>query len=808
MAFTHPTNPEERNMVKKVIDQTYKGILRVANNIDLIEGEKDEFLSPTYFAKDNTPYQRGLNEVHQFLTGGDENKRFASSDTYTTLKLPVTDSMGNYLNFSLGVNGSLIGSQESAGTIIEGSTQFDDSDTTTFAVLQSNNPIKVGLSERVNIPQKKVGGGSLSIDGGAKLTIKNNYHYDSETLKPVANGTNYRTIISVPETMRESDAFIYRQENYVKNGNNTDCIVTVESLKDYINSKIEHYLINNKAEVPSGTIISQYCSLDKWFCLNDENKVDDKTIWEGYRPAMYAGTGESGVYAAQNIIQNRAYKRSTYLYMNGLSTGELPPDFKRGYVLCNGDALNLKLVPSYVQNTEDAQDSIRLFFDLFYTIGYYYSKSGKMPEVKRVYKQNGKYRFKSRTDGNKVSHETQNWYYANVQPEISYGITMAAVLAFKAFEQKFKTSRTELTTADLAVNWLKGQKIPDDYIFNVVIPSNLTSSYPNNYFNYQNDSLSAEVKINIGREINSFDDKIPYYVYDGSKYTVELVSIWETAEAYHLAEMFIHHMGLAEWENFVYPFYLPQLYTVSDNDVNRAGAIRDKLDYKNPKQYAAGRFIGSNGLIAADSFTLNSLPDTKIHDLIQSAYEYDSYYVMSEGLNPHTHYIAKGRETLETNGTSNFDPNYPYTGTDSIVIIKDQEPDINREQLGFFRGIDANPKNYRLTAEQITSGYKAVTSDYKSSPVDYATYAQLNSDPQLNYVLQSVQGSVGSLKIYNNFNATAAGTEYYIDDNFIWYGRTSEPVWATEATSSSSKHRCSAGYFRPESVKVLPLIKL
>ena len=795
MAITHPTNPEERNMAGKFIEQTYKGILRVANNIDLTEGEDDEFLSPTYYANDNTSYHRGLNEVRQFLVEGDENKRFSSTYSYTNLKLPVTDSMGNYLNFSLGVNGSLIGSTKTSKEFIEGVTQYDDSDPSTFAVLQSPNPIKVGLSERVLMAEKEAVGGSLAIDSAAaKLVIKNNYHYTGETLTSDSKGKNYRTIISVPDTAHNSDAFIFHQENYVQNGNNVDCIVKLESLKDYINNKIDYYLANNKAEVPSGTIVSQYCSLDKWFCLNDNNQVDDKNIWEGYRPAMYAGTGEAGVYGAQNTIQNCAYKRGSYLYLDGMSTGELPPDFKRGYVLCNGDSLKLKLAPSYVQNTEDSQDSIRLFFDLFYNIGYYYSGYGKMPEVKRVYKQNGKYRFKSQVEDDKVSVEAKSWYYDKVQPEISYGITMATVLAFQAFEEKFKTSRTELTTPELAVNWLKNQKIPDDHVFNIVIPDSLTTSYANNYFQYKNSSLSSEVKVNIGREINAFANKIPYYVFNGSDYTVELVPIYETAEVYHMAELFVQRLGLAEWENFTYPYYLPQLYTVTDNDANRANSINLGEDYTNPKQHAVGMFIGSNGIAIADSFTLNSLPEVKTHDLIQSAYAYNSYYVMSEGLNPHTHYIAKGRSKI----SSGFDPNNPP-----------REPDLNRSQIAAKENISIQTRDNRINPQNIIDGTFAVTADYKSSPVYYSSYAQLANDPQYNYVLQGVQNAT-ELEVYHNMNATAGCFEWYVDNDFVWYGRTSEPIWGSESTGTGTtlKYSQKAGYFRPESVKVLPLIKL
>ena len=259
-----------------------------------------------------------------------------------------------------------------------------------------------------------------------------------------------------------------------------------------------------------------------------------------------------------------------------------------------------------------------------------------------------------------------------------------------------------------------------------------------------------------------------------------------------MAELFVQQSGLAAWEKFVYPFYLPQLYTITDNDANRANAINSGEDYKMPKPHAVGKFVGSNGIQIADSFTLNSLPNAKTHDLIQSAYEYDSYYVMSEGLNAHTHYIAKGRDNIG----SGFNPNHTA------------EPDLKREQIATKSRIILNPKNGRLPANEIIDGAYAVAGDYKTSPVYYSSYSQLNNDPQYNYVLQGVDTE--KLDVYHNMNATAGYGEYYNDNDFVWYGRTSEPIWAETATGTGTtlKHSRSDGYFRPESVKVLPLIKL
>ena len=804
MADTQIDISEERNMAGKAITKTYKGILRVANNINLVEGEADEFLSPAYYANDKSANLKGLNETKSFLIGGDSSKRFAGTDSYTSLKLPVTDSMGNYLNFALGTDSSYIGSDEDADNFIPFETQFKDSGSETFAVVKSSNIIRVGLSERVNLSEKKIQEGKLTIGNGGKLLIKNKFHHEADDIVAANDEENLRTVVSMTDKPAYLDAFIYRQENYYKNGQNTDCYVNVENLKDYIEKKLDYYLFHNKSEVPTGTIISQVCSLDKWFCLDTDNKVDDIDFWEGYRPAMYA-VGKTA-YAPENVVQNQAVKRNGYLYLNDAPTGELPPDFKRGYALCNGDSLSLKLCPSYIITSESSQDSIKCFFNLFYFLGYYYNKKDNLPAIKQVQKKDGNYRF-DETD-------LKSYSFKNINAECAYATTMAAVLIFKTLEKEFKKNRLKYTEPEQVINWLSSEKIDDEYVFNVIMPSDLATEAANNYFAYNNARADSSININIGREINSFANEIPYYVYDSetNSYSLELVPIYKIAEAYHFAKLFIQRAGFEKWEPFNYSFQLPTLFTTTDKSANMALTKKKKIkngeeyDLANAEVFAIGNFVGSNGIVIGDKMELTN-GDARTVDLTQTALTYKSHYVMSEGLKPHTHGIAKGRKVLPTSG-GYFNPNETDENGKTV------EPDLERTYIDS-EGLKPIFTSNRISPDILTSEIDAPAADYKSSPVKPKTIAELSADPQLNYVLQPANGA-NAVPVYNYVNGLYPAKEYYITDStnvvdtdYVWYGRTSNAIWSEEPNSSTSaKFNLSLGYFRPESVKVLPLIKL
>lgn len=804
MPNNHFNISEERSMAGKAITETYKGILRVANNINLVEGENDEFLSPVYYANNKFASQNGLNETKPFLSGEDTSKRFAGADSYTSLKLPVTDSMGNFLNFALGTSSSYIGSNEEAGKIINGKVQFTDDDTETFAVVKPNDTVRVGLSERLKLSEKTIQSGKLSIGKNGKLVIKNNFRHNVNSIVPVGSNENVRTIVSMSEEPTYLDAFIYRQENYHKNGQNTDCFVNVENLKQYVDKKLEYYLYHNKTEVPSGTIISQYCSLDKWFCLDENNNVDDTDLWEGYRPAMYA-IGKTS-YASENVVQNQAVRRSSYLYLNDAPTGELPPDFKRGYALCDGSSLSLKLCPSYILASESSQDSIKYFFNLFHFIGYYYNKKEFLPTIKRVQKVGTNYRFYETGDD---LPDLKSYTFRNINTECAYANTMAAVLIFKAIEKEFVKNRLKYTSPEAVINWLATCEIPDEYVFNVIMPTELATKAENNYFGYSNPNTADRINVNIGREINHFSNAIPYYIYNknNGSYSLELVPIFKTAEAYYFAKLFVERAGFEKWEPFSYTFQLPTLFTTTDSSANMALTKKEGGDMANSAIFAIGNFIGSNGIVIGDKLELSN-GESKTVDLTQTALTYKSHYIMAEGYKPHTHGIAKGRDILPL--TSDY---FNPSGTD--------EPDINQTYIKE-EGLKANYTNERISLDALMSEVDAPAADYKSSPVKPASLAELSADPQLNYILQPVQEAT-AVTVYNTINGLPPAREYYItkpdesdpdkpniiDTDYVWYGRTSDAIWAeTPNSSSSAKFNLSLGYFRPESVKVLPLIKL
>lgn len=139
---------EERVMAGKVISDTYKGILRVGNNVELAKYTKDNFLSTDYYFEPGSDkwVGGGINLTKTFLSDS-SGERFKSSDNYTNIKLPVTDSMGNYLNFSLGAEGTLVGNYPNIG-IYKETVDIEEENANNFPIIKTNNPIFIGLKER------------------------------------------------------------------------------------------------------------------------------------------------------------------------------------------------------------------------------------------------------------------------------------------------------------------------------------------------------------------------------------------------------------------------------------------------------------------------------------------------------------------------------------------------------------------------------------------------------------------------------------------------------------------------------------
>lgn len=454
------------------------------------------------------------------------------------------------------------------------------------------------------------------------------------------------------------DAFIYNQENYYlsEDGKQKDCIVKVENLRDYVFERLDNHFKRKMTLLPSGTIVSQYCNLDKWFCVKTDNTIDDFNAWQGYRPAMISTA--SAPYSFFNTIQGKACRGETFLYYDGDSndalTSEMAPDFKKGYVLCNGDPLTIELCPSYIQTANTAHRSLDLFLDLFYTLGYYYHNNEALdsnnqsyiiaPPIRRV-KPAGNI-----VDNNKTYtiysflrddiNGTKRYYSEQAQDyDVIYAIDMAIITAFLVLDGIFANNALQyFNSVDEVIEALKAKELPREYIFNAISPD---KNFETNTFNYVNGDKS--ITMNIGKEINSFTDTIPYYVYDETRlqYRIVPARICDLAEVRHMAKLFLEKKQEDYWQNFKFTFNVPKLFTSTDEDVNLAESYRLNNKKVTPlPQKVVGLFAGSNGLIMADS--INIPYKNKTLDLTKSVNTFVCNYNLSLGLSPHAHAIAKG----------------------------------------------------------------------------------------------------------------------------------------------------------------------
>ncbi len=845
--ITQEINP--RVVANLPIDESYKGILRVGNNIDLQNNTPDKFLDQTYYVSSSNYYWEGngINSIHSFIDENGSKARYIFRDTYSQLKLPVTDSMGRFLNFSLGENSVEIGKFPETGRILDPEVlnsegQFTDYDHVTFATISTPDYITIGLSTRDLENAKTINGGSLKIDSynnnvPATLIIRNYWHHtldenNEDTLDKVSmtsggiSNYNIRTIIKDKETYNKHDAFIYDQENYKYNNFNTkDCYISIENIRDYVNKRLVNYVNANNRELPSGTLVSQYCNLDKWFCIkSDDRTINDRDCWQGYRPAMYQSP--DAPFSYWNNIQGRAFKGDNYLYFDGDNsdhlTNETVPDFKRGYVLCNGDSYTISLVPSYIQNAETAHKSLDLFFNLFYVIGYYYHNDVRYdietsvsypPAIRKAVEvENGVYEF----DGLGVNDQLDDDNIAYSAPvtladgpndyNIIYAIDMATITAFKVMNTLIANDAlNQYNTKEKILNWLADQKIPDEYIFNVIDPSIIDTTTNQRMFEdvIEYTSNGQSIKVDIGKEINKFSDLIPYYIWDGTNFIKKPTRICDMAEVRFMAELFAKRYREDYWKHFNFTFYVPKMFTSTDEEVNIGESYRLYNAEVNPlPQKTVGLFPGSNALTLSTSITLSHKNITI--DLRNECKTFVGNYNFNPSLEPHAHAIAKGATTLSH-------PYYPASDSSQLRIKTFKTSNIARKD--------------NVLTESISNTYVAAANYHSSFN---GGVSDLNADKELNYILQEqpkyweekVQSTNGQTTVihegakltpvYNSYSGQH-GLEYQ-RDGFKWFGASSSPLWykntAITTSNYGKQNTSNQGYFRPESIKVLPLIKL
>lgn len=438
------------------IAKSFKGILRIAHIKDMGDSMSeyaiDEFLNPSFYGtpselidlsgKETAATTAGYANAIKALSGGLKRYNRFSLDKLRLNRVPVTDSMGNYINWNVGFDGLTIGSNES----ING---YDPSTTTVngvtyqklFPVLKTNN-ITVGMKKMLlGINKGSVNQGKVDLEGVSQspLLVVQNFYDKSDVNKDFVNeeyfektegeGINeikqkitskyfkykdttsnkisdFRTIYTnTKDDVEDYDVFMYNQDNYDLIDGVHYAKADVVNLKKYVKKIIDKFKNGNVIEVPTGAVIWQYCSLDKWRAESENpqgNSIDleSKIGFPGHRPSMEMRENlpnESSNPFFNTLVQG-ACKKQTYLssptqlaksnkddekmsIKENSSTllDEVIPLYKRDYVLCDGSVYRIPYIPKgFSSNLSQLLTHRNRFFELFFNLGYKYTSKEKM----------------------------------------------------------------------------------------------------------------------------------------------------------------------------------------------------------------------------------------------------------------------------------------------------------------------------------------------------------------------------------------------------------------------------------------------
>lgn len=501
------------------IAKSYKGILRIAHIVDLIQGVNDQFLNPAYYGspkfrldisgKSNPSKQTGVQSAIHALKGQSQvgiSRYDFPEDELKNRRVPMTDSMGNYLNWNVGHDGVTIGSNDLiAGTSQQYQVFYQNSHKNhpiyqeKFFPVYKTNTIIVGKINKQHRSDNKsnINKGRLQLQQGelpAKLIIQNLYtksYYEQDQIGYTSTGEQVklrryknainenpsqeqidnpdkrntfkkiRTIYNdTKETVQQYDVLMYQQNDwdcynfnavqntgsnedkkwhierigkydnsteYNKNFNDyekgdlLDCNVDFVNIKKYLINKIEKFLNGNITQVPSGTIIWQYASLEKWRAYNDPGYEKASSFYQGNRPALqvrsqgdltmpFYNTLVQGVCKKYNRLRKRAITGNSTQEKQDNQTSsmsivdqdnflsEIIPIYKRDYLLCDGSKYRLPFYPKFMSNNMARhRQSFNRLFELFFNIGYKYTERKQMynrPSVKMfnsvIYDNDGK----------------------------------------------------------------------------------------------------------------------------------------------------------------------------------------------------------------------------------------------------------------------------------------------------------------------------------------------------------------------------------------------------------------------------------
>ena len=633
------------------IAKSYKGILRIGPILDLVRDKDDELFNSTYYGRPRALVdlskglvnadEKGFRNPHDGLSG--QISRYVNideegniRDELRHLRVPMTDSMGNFLNWHIGLDGITIGSNyDINGTSVEiehflDSKRKEDQELSNvspenyktilqdkyFPVMEAEE-IVIGLQNKEYSSDKyKVNKDSqLKIENyqtSAKFVVENSFDksvIDEENsltqnnkklinYKLPTNGEKFRTIYNDNKsTVEEFDVFMYQQDDYDVdnyeyqtkieiNGNSLDILkkefgnenyvieknkiidanVGIVNLKEYVTKMVEQYTNSNLAEVPTGAIINQFCSLDKWYATQDGGTGEySEGNFAGHRPPMMSKSNYTNPFAASTYLGvSKNINRLHYKNDKNLtkSVPEIIPLYKRDYVLCDGSVYGVFPYPSDLQLDPlfNPRTTMDRFLDLFFTIGYHYTSSTNVITKRFTYSwdnetENYKLYGKKINLNNEIAEITDNnirkrnntdyiepYFNTRVSDVIEnyegdfdlhsvFVEDFLTILAFEWLYEKYKTDRTNWTYVGLCdelktvnINEYFGNKYSlstfvGDSNAKVKEFTNRTTTDAEikvmdiPYYNFSKDGKDTSnlPMIHLGREVVTFGSPIKFY---------------------------------------------------------------------------------------------------------------------------------------------------------------------------------------------------------------------------------------------------------------------------------------------------------
>lgn len=817
-------------MADQSIAKSFRGILRIANITETVEQSKEMFLNPDYFGTPKggvSDENKGYNTAYPALSGALERYAYPD-DPYKTNKVPITDSLGNYLNINVSADSVTFGSDElnngSSLATVSFTQQLNNvqfSHPETFPILTSKTVI-IGLENRVLAEEKDhIIGGTINVEESPynellepMVIVNNNYDHtpshisNGDTYIPLTQADpnrKYRTIYRIRNNkLGDYDTLVHFQDdidvnNYQKY-KTIDAFVDVIDLRAYVKEKVDQYVKYNFTEMPPGMVIPQYINLKKWYGIGETGNWE----WMGqeppmgtvqntpiYAPTLYQGVVRKGLH--QLVIRPKETDPDTEeTHIDELAIKEIKeviPIYKRDYTMCNGDIFKIYVMMPELSYQKDYH-SYERFVNLFFAIGYQYTDFNNI----RVHYEN---KIDHQDDGNVYKLKGYEPRKEKAQRiiglidsaackdrDVLFEVDFVAMQAARILYDELKNGTSNNGKSAIvddngnysrskAEAWLKNQPFPREFIFNsygLDSDTDKNANAPGFKVPYKQPNYKKPGSGDIPQYEFPIGREINSFsslmkYYDHSSHSYVVCKAWQTAEVQQALDLYT-------WENVFREKDMLNYFTYSFQVPN--------FDQHVEGRYDTGVFLGGG--------TFNWTQDNEFTTDIPSISHYTA------NVYPHRHVICMGPST------------YKFRPAKKIVESTGDAID-----TGYIRAMGISNLAYdKYVSITWAEGYKALTANNPTRFVDSYNFAEMKG---LRYELQSYQDVATNVIQWGDYT-------YEKHPDPRWRnaepnrGLSSEPVNVTgtnekyESATPSGSGQAHVEWFNPESIQMVYLIKL